>query len=502
MKKISYAFLLLLSACAVGPDYVKPEVETPAAFKEGWKPAQPQDNFKRNAWWKAFGDNELNSLEDQVNISNQNIKLAEAQYAQAQALVREAQAAFFPLITANASETRSGAGSAGVSTSTTTRRKGASNLYSASLDANWELDVWGRIRRQVESSEATAEASAADLESAKLSAQAALAADYLQLRVNDAQKRLLDKAVADDERSLQLTQNQYNVGVAARADVVQAQAQLETTKAQALDVGVQRAQLEHAIALLVGKPPANFSLSPTDSVPPVPDIPVDVPSTLLERRPDIAAAERNMAAANAQVGVAEAAFFPSLLLSASGGFENSSFAHWFTVPNRVWSIGPSVVETIFDAGLRSAQTKAAIAVYDQTVATYQQTVLSGFQEVEDNLASLRILAQEAEAQAAAVAASEQSVTIALNQYKAGTVSYLAVTSAQTTALANERTELTVLGSRLTASVTLIKALGGGWNRPVVAAPPSPPIETDDELCEIDHLTPKQFYILNDVAAKP
>jgi len=485
--------LLLLSACAVGPDYVKPDIETPGAFKEalGWKQAQPQDEFKRNDWWKAFDDNDLNDLEAQVNISNQNIKVAEAQYAQAQALVKEAQAAFFPVGTMTAGETRSKSKTGSVG-----------NLYSASLGASWEPDFWGKIRREVEASEASAEASAADLESAKLSAQATLAIDYLQLRVVDAQKRTLDNAVADYEKSLKLTQNQYDVGVAARSDVVQAQTILETTQAQAIDVGVARAQLEHAIALLIGKSPADFSLAPVDSVPSVPEIPVSVPSAILERRPDIAAAERLAAAANAQIGVAEAAFFPDITLSASGGFENNSFAHLFTIPNRIWSIGPQIAETIFDAGLRSAQTDAAIAAYDQAVATYRQTVLGGFQEVEDNLAALRIYEQEAKAQHEAVLSSEKEVDITLNQYKAGTVSYLNVIVAQTTALSNERSELTIEGQRLTAAATLIKALGGGWNAPV--AEPSPiPIraETDDELCEIDHLGQQQFYLLNPVELK-
>jgi NodT family efflux transporter outer membrane factor (OMF) lipoprotein len=501
-KNITYALLLGLSACAVGPDYVKPDVATPSEFKEaaGWKQAQPQDNFKRNKWWKAFDDSDLDDLEERVNVSNQNIKLAEAQYHQATALVKETQASFFPTISLDAAETRSGAGSAPAGT--TSSRRGIHNLYSTSLTASWEPDFWGKVRRQLESSEATEEAFAADLELARLSMQATLASDYLQLRVLDAQQRLLDNAVADYEKSLKVTQNQYSVGVAARSDVVQAETQLHTTKAQAIDIGVQRAQLEHAIAILVGVPPAEFSITPVNAIPAVPDIPVAVPSALLERRPDIAAAERNAAAANAQIGVTEAAWFPNITLSAQGGFENGGFVNWLTVPNRFWSIGPSLVETVFDAGLRSAQTEAAVAVYDQNVATYRQTVLAGFQEVEDNLASLRILGEEAMAQRVAVESAEKEVAIVLNQYKAGTVSYLNVVVAQTTALTNERTELTILSNRLVAAATLIKALGGGWNPPeqVVSQPVIP--ETDDQLCSVDHLSQRQFYLLNPVELKP
>ena len=322
----------------------------------------------------------------------------------------------------------------------------------------------------MESNEAAAEASAADLESARLLAQSELAADYLELRVADADKRLFDDTVAAYEKSLQLTQNQYAVGVAARADVVQAQAQLEAARAQQLDIGVQRAQLEHAIAILTGKPPADFAIEPLPMVPALPDIPVSIPSDLLQRRPDIAAAERRVAAANAQIGVAQAAFFPDLTLSASGGYDSSMLSKWFSAPNRIWSIGPSLAETIFDAGLRSAQTEAAIAAYDQTVAQYRQTVLGGFQEVEDNLAALRILEQEAKAQDAAVAAAEESVAITTNQYKAGTVSYLSVVTVQATALADERAQIDILNRRLTAAVTLIKALGGGWDMADLNAP--------------------------------
>jgi len=456
----------LLTACAVGPDYVKPKTEQPATFKEGlnWKKAEPKDAVIRSNWWEVFADAELNRLEGQITISNQTVKAAEAQFRQARALVAEARSSYFPFVSGNASQSRG-------STSTT----GTSNKYVAALDASWELDVWGRIRRTVESSDATAEASAADLASARLSAQAELAIDYLDLRIADEQKRLLDNTATAYTRSLQLTQNLYNAGVQAKSDVLQAKVQLQQTQAQAIDIGVQRAQFEHAIATLVGKAPADFTIAPVNAVPALPEIPISIPSQLLERRPDIAAAERRTAAANAQIGVAEAAFFPDFTLSASGGYQSSSFANWFSLPNRIWSIGPSAVLTLFDAGLRSAQTEAAIATYDQTVANYRQTVLGSFQEVEDNIAALRILEQEADVQEKTVADAHAAVTIFLNQYKAGTVSYLSVVSAQTSELSNQLSALSVRKQRLTAAATLIKALGGSWeatelNKPYVTSP--------------------------------
>jgi NodT family efflux transporter outer membrane factor (OMF) lipoprotein len=328
---------------------------------------------------------------------------------------------------------------------------------------SWEVDLWGRVRRTVEASEASAQASVADLESAKLSAQAQLAEDYFLLRVQDTQIRLLNDTVDAYQRSLQLTRNQYAVGVAARADVAQAETQLKSTQAQAIDAGILRAQLEHAIAVLLGKAPADFSIAAEVVTTEFPAIPTGLPSELLERRPDIAAAERRTAAANAQIGVAEAAFFPSLTLSATGGFQSSVMSELFSLPSRYWSIGSTLAQVIFDAGLRRAQTDQAIATYDENVANYRQTVLLGFQDVEDNLAALRILEQEAAVQDEAVKAARESLTITLNQYRAGTANYLAVVVAQAIALSNERTALGILGRRLAASVALIKALGGGWN---------------------------------------
>ena len=464
-----------LAGCSVGPNYVRPVAETPPAYKEAqdWKVAEPKDHQPRGNWWEVFNDRQLSSLVSQVDISNQTLKAAEARVREAQALTRAARAAFFPVVSASADVSRSGRGAgaatAGASSGQGGARGGVSNNYNLALDVNWEVDLWGRIRRTVEASEATAQASAADLEAAKLSAQATLAEDYFLLRVQDAQIRLLNDTVAAYEKSLQLTRNQYAVGVVGRVDVAQAETQLSSTRAQAIDAAIQRAQLEHAIAVLIGKPPAEVSIAVADVPAGFPDIPLGVPSELLERRPDIAAAERRTAAANAQVGVAEAAFFPSLTLSASGGFQSSMLSQLISLPNRYWSIGTAIAQTIFDAGLRRAQTDQAIATYDENVANYRQTVLAGFQEVEDNLAALRILAQEAVVQDDAVKSARESVTITLNQYRAGTANYLAVVVVQATALANERAALTVLGRRLDASVVLIKALGGGWDSSVMAS---------------------------------
>ena len=456
-----------LFGCAVGPNYVRPTAESPSAYKEAipWKPAEPRDQERRGNWWEVFKDPKLDALMAPVEVSNQTIKAAEARVREARALTQQARAALFPLVSASASASRSGSGrGTGISVSNTTGQGGSPrNSYNVALDVSWEVDLWGRVRRTVEASEASAQASVADLESAKLSAQALLAEDYFLLRVQDAQIRLLNDTVEAYQRSLQLTRNQYAVGVAARADVAQAETQLKSTQAQAIDAGVQRAQLEHAIAVLLGKAPADFSLA-AESVPTeFPPIPPGLPSELLERRPDIAAAERRAAAANAQIGVAEAAFFPSLTLSATGGFQSSVLSQLFSLPSRYWSLGAALAQTIFDAGLRRAQTDQAIATYDENVANYRQTVLNGFLEVEDNLAALRILEQEASVQDEAVKAARESLAITLNQYRAGTANYLAVVVVQATALANERAALAIQSRRLSASVALIKALGGGWN---------------------------------------
>ncbi len=465
------AACLLLTACAAGPDYVRPDVATPAAFKElqGWKTAQPQDQELHGKWWQMFGDPLLDALEEQVVISNQNLAQAEAQYRQAQALVQSARAGLFPSVSANVAVSRASAGSSntGAGTAAAARSGAPTNNHSLSFDASWEPDLWGRVRRTVEASRASAQASAADLQAARLSAQAQLAQNYLELRVLDAQQQVLEDTIAAYQKSAQLTQNQYAVGVVPKVDVIQSQTQLKSTQAQALDIGVQRAQLEHAIALLAGQPASTFSIARAPIAARLPALPVGVPSALLERRPDIAGAERRMAAANAQIGVAQAAYFPALTLSASAGFQSSSFANWLTLPNRVWALGPALAQTLFDGGLRRAQSAAARAAYDADVAAYRQTVLAGFGEVEDNLAALRILEQEAQVQDEALQLARQSVVLTTNQYRAGTVSYLNVVTVQATALSSENTALSILNRRLAASVLLIKALGGGWNSDLV-----------------------------------
>ena len=391
---LAVLFGAVLGGCAVGPDYVRPEVEVPAAFKEQWKTAEPRAELTRGPWWQLFGDAELERLIAQVEVSNQNIRAVEAQYRQARALAQQARSEFFPLLTGDAGVTRSRSGGNAGNASNVGRNYNTS--YRAGLDASWEPDLWGRIQRSVESEVAGVQASAADIESVKLSAQAELAQNYFLLRIADARRRVLQETLAAYERSVELTQNQYNVGVVALADVVAAKTQLKSTQAQVVDVGVQRAQLEHAIAVLIGKPPAEFSLPASDA--PVvlpPAIPVGMPSELLERRPDVAAAERRTAAANAQIGVAQAAYFPALTLSGAFGYQASSFADLFKSPSLFWSLGPALAQTIFDGGFRKGVKAQALAAYDQSVANYRQTVLLAFQEVEDNLSTLRILEEEA-----------------------------------------------------------------------------------------------------------
>ena len=468
MKILPLALLtpLLIAGCAIGPDYKRPDVAMPAAFKEaeGWKQAEPRDDGQRGNWWSLYGNAQLNSLVEQVAISNQNVRAAEAQYRQAAALLDAAQAQYYPTLSAGLSGNRGQGTSSSSSASTVTPGAPVRNTVRASVSASWEADVWGRIRRSVESNEAAAQASNADLRAALLSAQATLVQSYLQLRVLDAQRHMLDETVVAYARSLQITRNRYDAGIAGRLDVAQAESQLKSAQAQAIDLGVQRAQFEHAIATLIGKAPAEFKLEASNEVPQLPSIPVALPSQLLERRPDIAAAERNMAAANAQVGVAQAAWFPALTLSGSGGYQSSSLSQLTTLPNRFWSLGPALALTLFDAGARSAQKAQAVAGYDKDVATYRQTVLSAFQEVEDNLAALRILADEAEPQLAAATAAAEALDLTNNQYNAGTVSYLNVVTAQATSLGAKRGSLDITSRRLVASAALLKALGGNWNK--------------------------------------
>jgi len=450
-----------LCACTVGPDYVRPSAPTSQTYKElaGWKLAQPDGTQPRGPWWEIYHDPKLNDLVAQVASANQTVIQAEATYRQERALVAQARSAFFPTLGATVSSTRSG-GSQRQSSGA-----GTSKLNTLSLDASWEPDLWGAVRRNVEASQANAQASAASFGDTLLSLQSELAIDYFQLRGLDATEKLLTQTVAGDQKALQLTQNQYNVGVAQMSDVVLAQTQLVSVQAQAVNVGVQRSQLEHAIAVLIGKPPANFSLAPMPLTTAmlVPPAPVGVPSALLERRPDIAAAERKVAAANAEIGVATAAYYPNLTLSASGGFASPNFANWLSLPNRFWSVGPQLAATLFDGGARSAQVEAARAVYDQNVASYRQTVLTAFQEVEDSLAGLRILEQEYALQQQAVALAQKGLDLELNRYKAGTVTYNDVITTQTTLLTNEETEVSLLSQRVAFTVSLIKALGGGWD---------------------------------------
>lgn len=465
MIRLAPAIAVFLAACAVGPDYVKPPAAVPQAYKEteGWKVAEPKDHMIRGKWWEMFNDPQLNTLEEQVNISNQNIVAAEAQFRQAQALVQAARSAYFPTVTVGTSFERSLTSSTVSATRLPVASTSPVSLFSLPVDGIWELDLWGRIRRSVESSRATAQATAADLESVRLSVQAQVAQNYFQLRTLDAQKQLLDETAAAYQKSLELTQNRYNTGVASRADVLQAETQLKTTQAQAIDVGVLRAQLEHAMALLIGKPASDFSIPFAPLAASPPPIPVGLPSELLERRPDIAGAERRMASANAQIGVTVAAYYPTVTLGGSIGLQSTDLSKWLTWPSRFWSYGPALSETVFDGGFRGAQAAQARAVYDATVASYRQTVLTGFMEVEDNLSTLRILEQEAAVQEEAVKAAQQSLAISLNQYRAGIIAYLNVIVAQTTALANQRTALDILGRRMTAAVLLVKALGGGWD---------------------------------------
>jgi NodT family efflux transporter outer membrane factor (OMF) lipoprotein len=459
-----------MTACAVGPDYKRPAFDAAPSFKEqdDWKPSEPSDAINRGQWWGIYHDEVLDQLEAKIDISNQNVKAAVAAYDQAQALVRQAQAGYWPTVGASATRVRSGSRggtSAATTNGVTTVTNSASTvtINSVGVSANWILDIWGQIRRTVESDRASAQASAAALAAAQLSAQATLATDYFELRAQDQLQRLLDDTVVADQQSLKITESRYRFGVAAKADVVSAQTQLLSSQAQQINAKIQRAILEHAIAVLIGQQPAQFSLSAEAMRADVPTVPAGVPSTLLERRPDVAEAERKVAAANAQIGVATAAYFPSLTLSGSDQYTSGKLSKLISLPNRAWSLGPSLAETLIDGGLRRAQVAQARAAYEASVANYRQTVLSGFEQVEDEIATLRILEEQAVIEESAVKAAREAELLTLNQYKAGTVPYSSVISAQTTRLSAEETALTVLSSRLQASVALIEALGGGWS---------------------------------------
>jgi NodT family efflux transporter outer membrane factor (OMF) lipoprotein len=448
---------LFAGACTVGPDYKVPSAIVPASYKEaaGWTVAQPSDDIDRGAWWSIYNDPTLDGLEHEVNISNQNLKASEAAYRESLAVVQEGKSGYLPTLSLN--------GQGGAQKNAGDRNSDPEGRLTVSARADWDLDVWGRIRRTVESDSANAQASAADLALARLSAQATLGADYFQLRGTDETKRLFDDTIDAFSRSLKITQNRYATGVAAESDVAQAQTQLQQAQAQGIDLGVERATLEHAIAILVGKPPADLTITPEPMATAVPVVPTGLPSTLLERRADISEAERKMAAANAQIGVAQAAFYPDITLSAVIGAGIGAAGSIISASNTLWSIGASIAETVFDGGLRQAQVDQAKAVYDQSVALYRGTVLAAFRDVEDQLASLRVLEQEAAVEDQAVKSAQEATRLAINEYKAGTIAYTQVVVAQTAELVSERNAVTVLQNRLTASVGLIEALGGGWS---------------------------------------
>jgi NodT family efflux transporter outer membrane factor (OMF) lipoprotein len=457
--------VLSSSGCVVGPKYHPPAVQAPTAYKEvgDWKPAQPNDQNLGGNWWTIFQDPQLDALEQQINVGNQNLKAAEAQFQQARAALRYNRADYYPTVTIAPSATRQRVSS---------HRPPPNSIFNGitendfvlPVDVSYQADVWGRVRKTVESFREQAQASAADLATVNLSMHADLAIDYFEARSLDAEEQLLNTTVKQYEQALELNQSRFEGGIASEVEVEQAKTILQTTRAQAIDVGVQRAQFEHAVAILMGKPPAEFSLPPLPLTAPPPHVPISVPSELLERRPDIAAAERRVASANAQIGVAKSAYYPTISLGASGGFESSAITTLINGPSGLWSVGLSAVGTIFDGGRRRALTDEARTAYDSQVAVYRQSVLNGFQQVEDNLAAVRILESEAKVQDEAVAAAERSLDLSNTRYKGGVTSYLEVITAQNAALANQVTAVNILGRRMADTVLLIQALGGGWDR--------------------------------------
>jgi NodT family efflux transporter outer membrane factor (OMF) lipoprotein len=480
--------LSLLPGCVVGPKYHPASVPTPPAYKElipdnfkntdGWKLAQPKDDTLRGKWWEMFNDPQLNALEEKVNVSNQNIASAAASFLAARALVKEARSQLFPTVTTNPSITvqrpsatmSTGGSSSSSGSGTSSSSPGTFTDYSLPFDATWQPDLFGRIRNTVRAAAYGAQATAADLESTRLTVQAEVAADYFQLRGQDALKDLLDSTVVAYQQTLDLTKALYDTGIDSEEAVAQAETQLEATQAQDAALAIQRAQFEHAIAMLTGQPASSFSIpfQPLNSTPPA--IPFGVPSQLLERRPDVAAAERLVAQANAQIGIAKAAYFPTVTLSATAGLESTSFAKWFTWPSRFFSLGPSAAETLFDAGLRRATVLQFRAQYDEAVANYRQAVLTAFQQVEDNLASLRVLSVEIQHQDAAVQSAEKNLALATDRYKLGLDPYLNVLTAQTLLLSNQETAVTLRIQQMTASEGLIQALGGGWDTSQLPSP--------------------------------
>lgn len=470
----------LLSGCRVGPNYQRPTVPTPPAFEGvapapppnppngGWKEAAPADSAIRGNWWEMYGDSQLNQLEEKVAVSNQTLRAAYEQYMQAREAVQVARSQYYPTLSLGPTVSRDRE-----SQHRPLLAPGTETTYNDLVlggQATWEPDVWGAIRRTVEEQRATAQASAADLANAQLSLQAELAMDYFEMRGLDSQQQLLNNTVAQYQQYLQLTQTRFHGGVATESDVALAQTQLDQTQAQAIDVGVARAQYEHAIATLTGQPASTFSLPANPLQIPLPQIPVGVPSQLLERRPDIAGAERRADAANAQIGIAIAAYYPTINLFGTGGFESTSPGTWFQGPSALWSLGASATKLLFDAGRRHALTQQARDAYEQNVANYRQTVLQSFQDVEDELSGLRILNEESVAQARAVADAQHSLDLSTTRYKGGVTTYLKVITAQTTQLSNERTAADITTRQFASSVQLVKALGGGWDTTKLPSP--------------------------------
>jgi len=461
----SVAGTLLFTGCAVGPKYRTPSLPTPPAYKEigNWKTAQPNDNNLGGNWWEIFQDSELNALEQQINVSNQNLKAAVAQYQQSRAALRYVRADYYPTVTASPSATRER-----FSNNRPPASSGFDGLtfndFVLPLNLSYQVNAWGRVSRNVESFREQAQASAGDLAVVSLSMHAALAVDYFAARTLDAEEKLLQDTVTQYQQAFQLNEDRYEGGLASEVEVEQARTILETTRAQMIDVGVARAQFEHATAVLLGKAPADFTLPPLPLTAPPPPIPVGIPSELLERRPDIAAAERRVASANAQVGLAKAAYYPLVNILGTGGFESGTITTLLQGPSALWSVGASAAVTVFDVGRRRAFNDQAKAAYDSSVAFYRETVLSSFQQVEDNLAALRVLEQEAGVQETAVQAAQRSLDLSNTRYEGGVTSYLEVITAQNAALSDEVTAVNILGRRMASAVLLVEALGGGWNR--------------------------------------
>ena len=452
-----------LTGCAVGPKYKTPAMPTPPSYKEAgnWKQAQPNDqNFGGN-WWEIFHDRQLNDLEQQINVSNQNLRIAVAQYQEARAALRYSRADYYPTVTTTPSATRERFSANRPGTVSQGR---TFNDFVVPLNLSYQTNAWGRVSRNVEAFREQAQASAADLAVVNLSLHATLAIDYFAARTLDAEEKLLRDTVAQYEQALKLNEDRYQGGLASEVEVEQARTILETTRAQLINVGVGRAQFEHAVAILVGKAPADFTLPPLPLATPPPVVPAGLPSELLERRPDIAASERRVASANAEVGLAKTAYYPLVSLGATGGFESGSITTLLQGPSALWSVGASVLYTIFDGGRRHAANDQAKAAYDASVAAYRETVLSAFKDVEDNLAAQQILEQESGVQARAVAAAQRSLALSNTRYEGGVTSYLEVITAQNAALSDEVTAVNILGRRMASAVQLIEALGGGWDR--------------------------------------